>query len=85
MRLINENRLYDCLMIAYQNEEIGSMDDVAEIIASQPTIYDINKVIEELEDLDIYYDNDYFSSKGNTLIDRKYAIEIVKNGLDKTE
>ena len=86
MRLIDVDKITTKDICEYLGILYASCaEDIQDLLNDQPTAYDINKVIEELEDLDIYYDNDYFSSKGNSLIDRKDAIEIVKNGLDKME
>ena len=49
-------------------------------IKSQPTAYDVDKVVEELEDLEIHFDNDYFSSNREAMIVKNDAIEIVKQG-----
>ena len=40
----------------------------------------IKAVVEELEDLEIHFDNDYFSSTREVMIVKNEAIEIVEQG-----
>lgn len=48
-------------------------------IDEQPTAYDVEKVVEELEGLS-NAEADYYYAKSNDVIDREYAIDIVKAG-----
>ena len=48
-------------------------------IESQPTAYDVDKVVEQLESLR-NAEADYYYAGSNDVIDREDAIEIVKGG-----
>ena len=48
-------------------------------IKAQPTAYDPEKVVEQLESLS-NAEADYYSASSNDVIDRDNAIEIVKGG-----
>ena len=48
-------------------------------IKAQPTAYDPEKVVEQLEGLS-NAEADYYYASGNDVIDREDAIEIVKGG-----
>ena len=48
-------------------------------IESQPTAYNVDKVIEQLESLS-NAEADYYYASSNDVIDREDAIEIVKGG-----
>ena len=48
-------------------------------IKAQPTAYDVNKVVEQLESLR-NAEADYYYAGSNDVIDREDAIEIVKGG-----
>ena len=48
-------------------------------IKSQPTAYDVDKVVEQLESLR-NAEADYYYAGSNDVIDREDAIEIVKGG-----
>ena len=48
-------------------------------IESQPTAYDVDKVVEKLESLS-NAEADYYYASSNDVIDRDDAIEIVKGG-----
>lgn len=54
--------------------------DICNVINNTDTAYDVDKVVEELEDLEIHFDNDYFSSNREVMIVKNDAIEIVKQG-----
>ena len=43
----------------------------------------IKAIVEELENLEIHFDNDYFSSNREVMIVKNDAIEIVKQGIRK--
>ena len=48
-------------------------------IESQPTAYNVDKVVEQLESLS-NAEADYYYASSNDVIDREDAIEIVKGG-----
>ena len=48
-------------------------------IKAQPTAYDLNDVVEQLESLS-NAEADYYYASSNDVIDREDAIEIVKGG-----
>ena len=50
------------------------IDDLSKLLNEQPTAYDVDKAIEELEEV-AYVDEDV-----NSFIDLEYATEIVKQG-----
>lgn len=52
-------------------------NDLADIINEQPTAYDVEKVVTELEKLP-NREADYYYANSNDVIDREDAIEIVK-------
>lgn len=73
MRLIDADELVRDLM-----EQIPLAENVPifkEIIESQPTAYDVDKVVEEL------FDDDFVRFDDDFVIPRDRAIEIVKQGL----
>jgi organic radical activating enzyme len=49
------------------------------VISEQPTAYDVEKVVEELESLS-NAEADYYFAKSNDVIDRETAIDIVRKG-----
>ena len=49
-------------------------------IESQPTAYNVDKVVEQLESLS-NAEADYYYASSNDVIDREDAIEIVKGGV----
>ena len=85
MRLIDADNInFHC---NYDGDCTGDIDDCKECenyicdfrdIQEQPTAYSVDKVVEELEDLEIHFDNDYFSSNREVMIVKNDAIEIVK-------
>ena len=52
---------------------------LAQVIDNQPTAFDTDKVIEQLESLS-NAEADYYYASSNDVIDRDDAIEIVKGG-----
>ena len=48
-------------------------------IEAQPTAYDVDKIVEQLESLS-NAEADYYYASSNDVIDREDAIEIVKGG-----
>ena len=77
MRLIDE----EVLMKDIQNTitEKSSTIDWMNMIYRQPTAYDVDKVVEQLESLS-NAEADYYYAKSNDVIDREDAIDIVKKG-----
>ncbi len=79
MRMIDadelKTQLYDSIMV---NEDMDCLDflRVESLIDAQPTAYDVDKVVEQLEELEGRYNSVDFGIKG--IICK--AIEIVKSG-----
>lgn len=89
MRLIDADKLKAVIIEGYKAEFFGSV--LWDILDDIPTAYDINKVVEELENYRSQYEkiwlgiNDdverrIYVAKGATMYD---AIEIVKQGLEQ--
>ena len=91
--LISRSELYDELgnkltwLMAYGDDvylDVGS--DIKDVIDNMPTAYDIDKVVEELEELDVKsitrYKNGNFGDFDGVeyYIKKREAIEIVKQG-----
>lgn len=53
--------------------------ELYKIINSQPTAYNVEKVVEELQSLS-NAEADYYYANSNDVIDRETAIDIVKRG-----
>lgn len=49
------------------------------LLSKQPTAYDVEKVVEELQSLS-NAEADYYYANSNDVIDRETAIDIVKRG-----
>ena len=66
-----------------QETTMVKLDDIAVSvlmeIEEQPTAYDTEKVVAELENLS-NAEADYYFAKSNDVIDRECAIEIVRKG-----
>lgn len=79
MRMIDadelKTQLYESIMV---NEDMDCLDflRVESLIDAQPTAYDVDKVVEQLEELEGRYNSADFGIKG--IICK--AIEIVKSG-----
>lgn len=89
MRLIDANKLYDDLadklkwLMGYGDDVYLSVgDDIRCAVANQPTVYDQNKIVEQLEDYGneemCYYKNTPYEKCIEECINK--AIEIVKGG-----
>ena len=80
--LISRSELIKHFEAIQQQENVVGLEFIAMIdeIKEQPTAYDVDKVVEELEDLEIHFDNDYFSSNREVMIVKNDAIKIVKAG-----
>lgn len=70
MRLIDADKLRKELLM------MECMEDVVEIIDNEPTAYDVDKVVEELET----YKAKHKGSDGHYISITNKAIEIVKGG-----
>ena len=87
MRLIDADLQYDKLadelkwLMQYGDDVYLA---VTEALRKEPTAYDIDKVVEELESAENYYYHDKFDEEGDLImfksIEQSVAIEIVKQG-----
>ena len=77
MRLIDEEKLMEDIQKTIT--EKSSTIDWLNMIYRQPTAYDVEKVVEQLEGLS-NAEADYYYASSNDVIDRDDAIEIVKGG-----
>ena len=77
MRLIDEEKLMEDIQKTIT--EKSSTIDWLNMIYRQPTAYDVDKVVEQLESLS-NAEADYYYARSNDVIDRDDAIEIVKGG-----
>lgn len=89
MRLIDADRLLEeindfsmritgnanAMALTVMNETKKS---IVKMIDEQPTAYDIDKCVEQLEDLEVHFDNDYFSNNKEEMLIKKEVFEIVK-------
>lgn len=88
MRLIDVNKLNECLFIhkgkICPNRDIDNfpitmtVEDVKSAISKQPTAYDVDKVVEQLEELRKECEDPLQDYDPNYFIDK--AIEITKGG-----
>lgn len=73
MRLIDADNMLN--MVDLLNDRVYSKREITAMINTRSTVYDIDKVVEEIFDDDfVRYDDDF-------VIPRDRAIEIVKQGL----
>ena len=86
MRLIDADKLIELtqkdMKYAFDNGFIDmafEREHLIKVIRNQPTAYDIDKVVEQLEGLS-NAEADYYYAKSNDVIDREDAIDIVKKG-----
>ena len=77
MRLIDEEKLMEDMQKTI-TEKSGTIDWL-NMIYRQPTAYDVDKVVDQLESLS-NAEADYYYASSNDVIDREDAIEIVKGG-----
>ena len=63
----------------YETGQRETFDLITEQLDAQPTAYDVDKVVEQLESLS-NAEADYYYARSNDVIDRDDAIEIVKGG-----
>ena len=86
-RLIYADELYDTLankltwLMNYGDDvylEVGK--DIREVISDQPTAYDIDEVMEHLEEKSIVYCREYGYAENENVLYLPDAIEIVERG-----
>ena len=81
MRLIDADAFEKFIKEKYKDGE--STDDIKDQVlfdlSYQPTAYDVEKVVAELEKLP-NREADYYYANSNDVIDREDAIDIVKRG-----
>lgn len=77
MRLIDEEKLMEDIQKTI-TEQSGTIDWM-NLIYRQPTAYDVDKVVDQLESLS-NAEADYYYARSNDVIDREDAIDIVKKG-----
>lgn len=86
MRLIDADNIYnfgDFVILHEDGNAYVPLADLCKIIDIQPTVYDIDKVVEELRRMS---GNGYRDVDGDyvpPMIETKNAIEIVKKGIRK--
>lgn len=77
MRLIDVDEITDGEILNYLGKEYGfCVPDVRDLLKDQPTAYDVNKVVEQLEAAPICSSWNHNSDN----ISRNFAMEIVKRG-----
>ena len=82
MRLIDADKLIEELKIKTVSKDahiISIANAVVNLVNNQPTAFDTEKVVEQLEGLS-NAEADYYYARSNDVIDREYAIDIVKKG-----
>ena len=79
MRLIDADAFRRYAHEQLEGSKSYSADEILEMIDEQPTAYDVEKVVEELQSLS-NAEADYYYANSNDVIDRETAIVIVKNG-----
>ena len=82
MRLIDADKLIEELKIKTVSKDahiISIANAVVNLVNNQPTAFDTEKVVEQLESLS-NAEADYYYASSNDVIDREDAIDIVKKG-----
>ena len=82
MRLIDADKLIEELKIKTVSKDahiISIANAVVNLVNNQPTAFDTEKVVEQLESLS-NAEADYYYARSNDVIDREDAIDIVKKG-----
>lgn len=86
MRLIDADKLIELtqkdMKYAFDNGFLDmafEREHLIKVIRNQPTAFDMEKVVEQLEGLS-NAEADYYYSRSNDVIDREDAIDIVKKG-----
>ena len=77
--LISKNALVKELEKFCGNQKYLIPTQVWDIVNNQPTAFDTEKVVEQLEGLS-NAEADYYYARSNDVIDREDAIDIVKEG-----
>ncbi len=57
------------------------IDKIRQNVVEMPTAFDVDKVIAELEDLDVFFDNDNFSRNNEPMLLRREVLELLKKHL----
>ena len=79
MRLIDADAFRRYAHEQLEGSKSYSADEIIEMIDKQPTAYNVEKVVAELEKLP-NREADYYYANSNDVIDREDAIDIVKRG-----
>ena len=86
MRLIDADKLIELtqkdMKYAFDNGFLDmafEREHLIKVIRNQPTAFDMEKVVEQLEGLS-NAEADYYYSRSNDVIDREDAIDFVKKG-----
>lgn len=74
MRLIDADKIIDSLGNSDMDFAIGA------VIDEQPTVFDVDKVVEQLDKVSDYYEFDEQGKEHVQMINLTEAIEIVKGG-----
>ena len=79
--LISRKKVISILEQLEEHSLSGNMDisNAIYLLEKQPTAYDVDKVVEQLESLS-NAEADYYYARSNDVIDREDAIDIVKKG-----
>lgn len=79
--LISRKKVISILEQLEEHSLSGKMDisNAIYLLEKQPTAYDVDKVVEQLESLS-NAEADYYYARSNDVIDREDAIDIVKKG-----
>lgn len=75
MRLIDADKLKHVIHCAYSDDL-----EILEKIDEQPTAFDVDKVVEQLDKVSDYYEFDEQGKEHVQMINLTEAIEIVKGG-----
>ena len=66
-------------VLCFNGTPYVKVSEMFQLINNQPTAYDVEKVVAELETLP-NREADYYYASSNDVIDREDAIDIVRNG-----
>ena len=84
MRLIDANNIKGCAKYIKTNENFEPyimIDDLVKLLDEQPTPYDVDAVVEQLENERKFWENAYNRNLGKEKArSYEHAIEIVKGG-----
>ena len=73
VRLIDANELIKCL-------DYCAWNDAVEVVEQQPTAYDVDKVVEQLDRVSDYYECDEQGREHVQMVDLTDAIDIIRVG-----